>query len=86
MPTRQRPRHWFSAKRYGWGWGPPCAWQGWVVLILFVALVLGGIPMIHGEVGVVGYLFYVALLSALLMLVCRLTGPPPRWHWGKDDS
>jgi hypothetical protein len=22
---------WFIAKRYGWGWGLPCAWQGWVV-------------------------------------------------------
>ncbi|HTS17465.1 MAG TPA: hypothetical protein VMP11_07825 [Verrucomicrobiae bacterium] len=25
-------RVWFRAKRYGWGWGLPCAWQGWVVL------------------------------------------------------
>jgi hypothetical protein len=21
---------WFPAKRYGWGWGLPCCWQGWV--------------------------------------------------------
>ncbi|MEJ5365561.1 MAG: hypothetical protein WHS86_10690 [Desulfosoma sp.] len=30
---------WFPAKRCGWGWGLPCAWQGWVVLGVYVGLV-----------------------------------------------
>jgi hypothetical protein len=35
-------RYWFPAKRYGWGWGPPTMWQGWVVTALwFGALFLG---------------------------------------------
>jgi len=29
---------WFPAKRYGWGWGLPCAWQGWVVDGIFLIL------------------------------------------------
>lgn len=29
--------YWFPAKRYGWGWGPPATWQGWVVLLLWFA-------------------------------------------------
>jgi len=28
-------RVWFPAKRYGWGWGLPCAWQGWLVLAAY---------------------------------------------------
>jgi len=32
------PKYWFPAKRYGWGWRPPRAWQGWLVLVAFVAL------------------------------------------------
>jgi hypothetical protein len=27
----QDPEYWFPAKRYGWGWGIPVTWQGWVV-------------------------------------------------------
>ncbi len=25
-------KYWFPAKRYGWGWGIPNVWQGWLVL------------------------------------------------------
>ena len=25
-------KYWFPAKRYGWGWGLPSTWQGWIVL------------------------------------------------------
>jgi hypothetical protein len=31
--SEQQPEYWFPARRYGWGWGPPIRWQGWVVLI-----------------------------------------------------
>src|SRR5882724_11275473 len=41
------PHYWFPAKRYGWGWGPPRAWQGWLVLAAFVALLaLGAIVIL----------------------------------------
>lgn len=26
---------WFPLKTYGWGWGLPVAWQGWVVLAVY---------------------------------------------------
>ena len=35
-------KYWFSAKRYGWGWGIPSSWHGWLVLTVFVALVVVG--------------------------------------------
>ena len=45
MSTTQspsRPPYWFHAKRYGWGWGLPATWQGWVVLIMWIAIVTAG--------------------------------------------
>jgi hypothetical protein len=28
------PRYWFPAKTYGWGWGLPSTWEGWLVLVV----------------------------------------------------
>jgi hypothetical protein len=35
-----QPRYWFPAKRYGWGWGLPSTWEGWVVLAVYLALLV----------------------------------------------
>ena len=34
------PRHRPPATRYGWGWGLPTVWQGWVVLLAFIGLLM----------------------------------------------
>jgi len=77
------PRYWFPAKRYGWGWGPPRTWQGWLVLAAFFALlVAGAVVLLPG--GQPGYFVaYTALLCIVLVAVCYLTGEPPAWRWGK---
>ena len=85
-PYARRGRCWFPAKRYGWGWGLPSAWQGWVVLISYFALVLGGIPFIQVTKGNVLYVAYVSVLTVALIAVCWLTGGPPRWRWGGRDA
>ena len=36
--TPDPPRYWFPAKTYGWGWGLPRTWEGWVVLGVYLAL------------------------------------------------
>lgn len=38
-------KYWFSDKRYGWGWGLPSAWQGWVVLVGYVLF----LPQFHSS-------------------------------------
>ncbi len=30
---------WFKRKLYGWGW-TPAAWQGWLVIVVYVALLV----------------------------------------------
>lgn len=86
MPSADTPKYWFPAKRYGWGWGFPTAWQGWVVLLAYLALVLGGIPLVLLSKGSGAYFAYVAAVTALLLVICWLKGEPPRWRWGGRDA
>jgi len=79
------PRYWFRAKRYGWGWGLPATWQGWLALIVFIALVATGPALFPPRTMMAAYLLYVAVLSIALVGVCWLTGEPPRWRWGDDE-
>jgi hypothetical protein len=74
--------YWFPAKRYGWGWGLPTVWQGWVVMAIFALLVLVGAVFLLPSRGQTAFVEYSAILCALLIVVCWLKGEPPRWRWG----
>jgi len=85
MPSSEHRRYWFPAKRYGWGWGPPSTWQGWAVLLIYFALVIGGIPLLQVTRGTLAYVAYVVFLTVVLVVICWLTGERPRWRWGGRD-
>ena len=74
--------YWFPAKRHGWGWGPPTAWQGWVVMAVFALLLLGGALWLLPGAGRGAFVAYAAFLCAVLVGVCWAKGEPPRWRWG----
>jgi len=74
--------YWFRAKRYGWGWGLPLRWQGWIALLAY-ALALGAAPALFELPSHALYAaLYVVALSAVLLAVCWWKGEPPRWRWG----
>jgi hypothetical protein len=74
---------WFPAKKYGWGWGPPCTWQGWVVLIVWLVLLAGGGYLIAPRsIGL--FVAYAVILGVVLFAVLLSKGEKPRWRWGKD--
>lgn len=79
----QPKSYWFPAKRYGWGWGLPTAWQGWVVLLVYVAIVVLLIWRVPPHSHPSSFVGLVVVASLLLGLVCWLKGEPPSWHWGK---
>ena len=79
-------KYWFPAKRYGWGWGPPTSWQGWMVLALFVGLLVAGNFIFPPATQIFAYLAFTAVLSGLLVAVCWLKGEPPRWRWGNNGN
>jgi len=75
-------KYWFPAKRYGWGWGPPTTWQGWLVLLGYIAAVsLIGIffsPDRHPLMFPIGVVF----VTCVLIAICLKKGEPPAWRWG----
>ena len=75
-------KYWFPAKRYGWGWGPPRTWQGWLVLLGFFALLAAGALVFLPKLQTGYFLAYTTVLVAGLIAVCYLTGEPPKWRWG----
>jgi hypothetical protein len=80
-PSSNRPI-WFPAKRYGWGWGLPIAWQGWVVLIVWLLVMIAAGPLLVSRSR---QLFggFAVLMLALLIAIAYARGERPRWRWGK---
>lgn len=74
---------WFPAKRYGWGWGLPNCWQGWLVMLAWMILLgAGGVLLMPEHPG----LFFgcTVTVAVILIAICFLTGEKSRWRWGKD--
>ncbi len=73
---------WFPAKSYGWGWGFPIAWQGWVVLGVFVMLLAAATGLFPPRNEPWAFVASVLVLCAALIAICYAKGEPPRWRWG----
>ncbi|WP_347261226.1 hypothetical protein [Rudaea sp.] len=78
---------WFPAKRYGWGWGLPVAWQGWLVLAGYFLLATGGAGILLSRpqtaTSAMAFMGYILLLTLALVVVCWAKGEKPKWRWGK---
>jgi hypothetical protein len=86
-PEAPRPdgrKIWFPAKRYGWGWGPPCCWQGWVFFLGWLAALIGDalIFLRPGRQNFAAFIIVEVLLIVVFFLVCLLKGEKPGWRWG----
>lgn len=72
---------WFPAKRYGWGWGPPVTWQGWVVMIVWIAVLTLGASVLAGRHWI-AFAAFMVIMVAILIAICYAKGEPPHWRWG----
>jgi hypothetical protein len=72
--------YWFPAKRRGWGWGMPRAWQGWAVMGTFAFLLLVGALVLLPKYGSFTFVAYAACLCVGLVVVCWIKGEPPTWR------
>ena len=84
MPDERN--YWFRAKEYGWGWGLPTAWQGWVVFSVFTVLVVIGAVVVLPRFGPPIFFPYLVVLLAAFVATCWITGEPPRWRWGSKNK
>jgi hypothetical protein len=75
---------WFRVKRYGFGAGVPCSWEGWALVAAFLIIVIvsGAVladrnPMLHW--GVV-----LASTAIVLVVSWRKSDGPWKWRWGQE--
>jgi hypothetical protein len=77
--------YWFKRKLYGWGW-TPVTWQGWVVIIFYVALVCAFAFTVNETSPKEEVLFTailpITLLTITLIRICYRKGEKPGWVWG----
>jgi len=84
--------YWFKRKVFGWGW-TPAKWQGWFVLLAFVAFILLSSFDLTSNLeptdkDVTLFIIKTILSAFLLILICYKTGEKPKWQWGfpKENS
>jgi hypothetical protein len=78
----KHPVYWFPAKRYGWGWGLPLVWQGWVVILVFGGLLALGAAAWLPTRQTDAFFIYTSVLCIGLFAICLLKGEPTGWRWG----
>jgi uncharacterized membrane protein YccC len=77
-----RDQAWFAAKTHGWGWSLPLRWQGWVVMIGFIAALIAGAPLATRSL--VLFVGFTVAIATVLLGICYWKGEAPRWRWGGD--
>lgn len=85
MHNKTKP-YWFPAKRYGWGWGFPSAWQGWATFIVFIAVVSILPFVIDPNDNSLLFSASIVGLSGVFVGVCYAKGEPPKWQWGNPKN
>jgi hypothetical protein len=78
-----KTNYWFSTKKYGWGWGLPNMWQGWVAYAVATLLLVAGPFLFSPTTHMFTFQLYMWGVALCLVAVCWLKGEPPRWRWGK---
>ena len=72
---------WFSPKRYGCGSGLPMSWQGWVVMLVYLAVVMGGALL--ADRSPVAAASIIAPATILFLVICfRTTAGGWGCRWG----
>jgi hypothetical protein len=88
MPTpgAGKKDYWFPAKKYGWGWGFPSVWQGWLALLLYLGAILLSGYLFPPARKTTAFILSTAVISGLFLVVCWIKGEPPGWRWGGRSS
>jgi hypothetical protein len=75
---------WFHPKLYGYGAGLPCSWEGWLVLVAFVGVIVGDAYVLDDTQWRLRAAIGVLAFVALLVIVVAKTRGGWKWRWGQD--
>ena len=77
---------WFRAKRFGWGWGFPLRWQGWVSLGVYFAVLIVGVEILRArQASSLAFAIFIMATIAAMIALALWKGERPRWRWGGPD-
>ena len=75
---------WFASKGYGYGTGLPMSWQGWVIFIGYLLIVILSAIFLAPR-SILAYLGLVLTLTIAFIWIARKTTRGGwRWRWGDD--
>ncbi len=74
--------YWFKRKLYGWGW-VPVKWQGWMVVIIGIAIVIAGVYVGEADDAPGAALIGILLMIAIVFAFGYWKGEKPKWSWGR---
>jgi len=81
---------WFRAKHYGAGWYP-CSWQGWVVILTFIFLIIINSFIIDSlfqaeKIRSIAFAIQMIVLTSILIFISKAKGEKFTWRWGKNKK
>lgn len=76
----KRTRPWFAVKRLGYGVGLPIAWQGWLVLVIYLAGAVCAALLFPPVASAVALI----LSTAALLWICYIKSDE-EWRWRKGE-
>jgi hypothetical protein len=74
---------WFRAKRFGYGAGLPFKWQGWVLLVTHMALIIGLALMLSNQPIILVPVILLVAFAPLPIYASRTEGG---WKWRNGDK
>lgn len=77
---------WFAPKSHGYGAGLPIAWQGWLLFIGFLLVVIIGALFLAPRNALAYLALVLPLTAAFVVIAKKTTRGGWRWHWGGDDQ
>ena len=94
MAKRGGKTDWFKSKKYGWGWGMPQTWQGWLSFGVFLAVWLVALkvyllPTNASEISTSNLVTFMVIMLADvlgLLYVSFKYGEAPKWNWGTNSG
>ena len=75
MPTESK-KPGFAVKRQGYGAGLPIAWEGWLILSVYVGVVVAATLLLHALVSAT----VIILLTVPFVYICRQKSDE-EWRW-----
>ncbi len=72
---KQEKDIWFPAKKFGIGWRLPVTWQGWVVSLSYLLIILGGsFTLADTPRSKMFFLLFALALTILFIYICIKKG------------